>query len=243
MPGPVALIGAGEFLHAMAAFDAHLLAATGRAHPRVAIVPTASFPDGEAVFRRSAAMGIEHFSRLGAEVEAVLVRDRAAAADRAHAQALGEADLIYFSGGKPGYLLDALAGTDAWAAAQAAHYRGAVLAGCSAGAMVLTAHITDLRRRMLPWPLRWRAALGVVDRVTVFPNYDRIPEPMAAIMAFQAPRGTAVLGIDEETALVGQDGAWQVHGRSRVTIWRGHRRERHRAGDVFRLADQDEPER
>src|SRR6266496_1760179 len=70
MPGPVALIGAGEFLHAMAAFDAHLLAATGRAHPRVAIVPTASFPDGEAVFRRSAAMGIEHFSRLGAEVEA-----------------------------------------------------------------------------------------------------------------------------------------------------------------------------
>jgi cyanophycinase len=243
MPGPVALIGAGEFLHGMAALDAHLLAATGRARPRVAIVPTASFPDGEAVFQRWAAMGIEHFSRLGAEVEAVLVRDRAAAEDRANAQALGEADLIYFSGGKPGYLLDALAGTSAWAAARAAHARGAVLAGCSAGAMVLTAHMTDLRRRMLPWPLRWRIALGVVDRVTVFPHYDRIPEPMAAIMAFQAPHGTVVLGIDEETALVGQDGAWQVHGRSRVTVWQGRRRERHRAGDVFRLGDPEEPDR
>ncbi len=218
MPGPVALIGAGEFLHGMAALDAHLLAATGRARPRVAIVPTASFPDGEAVFQRWAAMGIEHFSRLGAEVEAVLVRDRAAAEDRANAQALGEADLIYFSGGKPGYLLDALAGTSAWAAARAAHARGAVLAGCSAGAMVLTAHMTDLRRRMLPWP-------------------------MAAIMAFQAPHGTVVLGIDEETALVGQDGAWQVHGRSRVTVWQGRRRERHRAGDVFRLGDPEEPDR
>jgi cyanophycinase len=242
MPGPVALIGAGEFLHGMAVLDAHLLTATGRARPRVAIVPTASFPDGEAVFQRWAAMGIEHFSRLGAEVEAVLVRDQADAADRAHAQALGEADLIYFSGGKPGYLLDALEGTIAWAAARAAHDRGAVLAGCAAGAMVLTAHITDLRRRMLPWPLRWRTALGIVDRVTVFPHYDRIPEPVAAIMAFQAPRGTVVLGIDEDTALVGRDGAWQVHGRSRVTIWRGRRRERHRAGAVIRLADQAELE-
>jgi cyanophycinase len=242
MPGPVALIGAGEFLHGMAALDAQLLLATGRARPRVAIVPTASVPDGEAVFRRWAAMGVEHFSRLGAEVEAVLVRDRADAADRAYAQAVGEADLIYFSGGKPGYLLDALAGTAVWEAARAAHDRGAVLAGCSAGAMVLTAHITDLRRRMLPWPLRWRPALGVVDRVAVIPYYDRIPEPMAAVMAFQAPRGAIVLGIDEDTALLGRDGAWQVHGRCRVTVWRGRRRERHRAGDVFRLVDQREPD-
>lgn len=240
MPGPVALIGAGEFLPGMAGLDAHLLAASARARPRVAIVPTASFPDGEAIFQRWAAMGVEHFTRLGAEVEAVLIRDRGAAADRAHAQALGEADLIYFSGGRPSYLLDALAGTDAWAAALAAHDRGAVLAGCSAGAMVLTAQITELRRRMLPWPLRWRAGLGVVDRATVFPHYDRIPEPMAAIMAFQAPRGTIVLGIDEETGLVGRDGAWQVHGRSRVTVWQGRRRERHRAGDVFRLGDRDD---
>ena len=50
MPGPVALVGAGEFLPAMAAVDAELLAASGRSRPRVAILPTASWPDGEAVF-------------------------------------------------------------------------------------------------------------------------------------------------------------------------------------------------
>jgi hypothetical protein len=43
------------------------------------------------------------------------------------------------------------------------------------------------------------------------------------------------MGIDEETAAVGRDGAWQVHGRARVTVWRGRRRERFRAGEVFRL--------
>ena len=240
MAGPVALVGSGEFLPSMAALDGDLLVATGRARPRVAVVPTASYPDGEAVFQRWAAMGVEHFGGLGAEVEAVMVRDRAAAEDPGFAQAVGEADLVYFSGGKPGYLLDVLAGSAVWTAALAAHERGAVLAGCSAGAMVLTAHITELRRRMLPWPLRWRPALGVVERATVFPHYDRIPEAMAVIMAFQAPRGTFVLGIDEETALVGRDGSWQVHGRARATVWNGRRRERHRPGDVFRL---DEVER
>ena len=35
MSGPVALLGADEFLPAVAALDAELLAATGRARPRV----------------------------------------------------------------------------------------------------------------------------------------------------------------------------------------------------------------
>jgi hypothetical protein len=37
------------------------------------------------------------------------------------------------------------------------------------------------------------------------------------------------------TALVGRDGVWQVHGRSRVTVWHGRRRDRYRAGDTFTL--------
>ena len=54
-----------------------------------------------------------------------------------------------------------------------------------------------------------------------------------ALIALQAPRGSVVLGIDEETAVIGRDGTWQVHGASRVTVWRGRRRERYRAGEVF----------
>ena len=104
MPGPVALVGSGEFLPAMADFDAGLLASTGRSRPRVAILPTASWPDGTEVFHRWATQGSAHFSGLGAEVEPVLVRDRVDADDAVHAQAIGEADLIYLSGGKPDYL-------------------------------------------------------------------------------------------------------------------------------------------
>ena len=235
MPGPVALVGAGEFLPVMAEFDAGLLAATGRPRPRVAILPTASYPDGEEVFTRWATMGVAHFGELGAEVEPVLVRDRAAADDPGAAQAIGEADLVYLSGGKPAYLMSVLDRSAVGRALEEAHHRGAVLAGCSAGAMVLAGHAFDFRIKLSPWPLRWRSGLGFVEDASVIPHYDAWPEPFSALIALQAPRDSIVLGIDEETALVGRDGAWQVHGRSRVTVWRGRDRERFRAGEIFRL--------
>jgi cyanophycinase len=219
----------------MLEIDAGLLALTGRSRPRVAILPTASFPDGEEVFIRWAAMGVAHFGELGAEVEPVLIRDRAGADDPSAAQAVGEADLVYLSGGKPSYLMSVLGESAVGRALERAHARGAVLAGCSAGAMVLAGHAFDFRARIAPWPLRWRAGLGFVPGASVIPHYDAWPEPMSALIALQAPRGSLVLGIDEETALIGRDGAWQVHGRARVTVWRGRRRDRYRTGEIVRL--------
>ena len=217
----------------MAEIDAELLAATGRRRPRVAILPTASWPDGEEVFQRWAALGIEHFGRLGAEVELVAVRDRADAFDAAHVQAVSEADLIYLSGGKPHHLLATLEGSAVWAAATAAHARGAVLAGCSAGAMVLGAQ--QARFRAPPQvPLGFEPGLAVVEGIAVLPHYDRFPETLAALRVARAPRGIIVLGIDEGTAAIRFEAEWQVRGSGRVTVWRGRARDRHRAGDSFR---------
>jgi cyanophycinase len=233
--GPIALVGSGEFLPAMAEIDAGLLAASGRPRPRVAILPTASWPDGDEVFRRWAAMGTEHFSALGAEVEPVLVRDRIDADDDGYAQAIGEADLVYLSGGKPGHLTESLLGTRVGAAIVAAHARGAALAGCSAGAMILASRHFDFRMRRMVWPLRWRESFDLVPGITVIPHYDAWPEALSALFVLQAPRGLVTVGIDEDTAAVGRDGSWQVQGPGRVTIWNGRHRERFRAGDVFRL--------
>ncbi len=232
--GPVALVGAGAFLPEMAAFDAGLLATTNRRRPRVVIVPTAAFAEGGTDHAGWAARGIEHFGALGAEVEAIPVLDRTVAADASAAQAIGEADVLYLAGGEPGPMLEVLAGSSVWAAIVDAHARGAVIAGCSGGAMALVDRVMGMRGGRLPWPLRWRDGLGVAEGIAVLPGYDRMPEPLAALVALQAPRGTAVVGIDEGTAIVGRGGTWRVHGRARVTVWRGRRRERLRDGDVFR---------
>jgi cyanophycinase len=240
MPGSVALVGAGEFLPSMGEFDQGLLVATGRPRPRVAVLATASYPDGEEVFQRWIAMGVDHFGRLGAEVEPVLVRDRTSADDVANAQAVGEADLVYLSGGRPGYLMSVLDESAVGQALASVHGRGAILAGCSAGAMVLAERQFEFRlgrigRRAIPWPLRWQPALGFVPGLTVIPHYDAWPEPFSALMALQAPRSSTVLGLDAETAVVGRDGSFQVHGAGRATVWRGRHRERYRAGEVFRV--------
>jgi cyanophycinase-like exopeptidase len=71
--------------------------------------------------------------------------------------------------------------------------------------------------------------------VAVIPHYDAWPEPLSALVALQAPRDSTVIGIDEDTAVVGRDGAFQVHGHARVTVWRGRHRERFRAGEAFRV--------
>ncbi len=236
MSGLVALVGSGEFTPAMAEVDRVLLVATGRDRPRVAIVPTASWPDGEAVFARWAEQGAAHFGALGAEVEPVLLRDRADAADSAWCQAIGEADLVYLSGGKPDHLLQALDGTPAGTALLDAWARGAVLAGCSAGAMVLAGHALRVGgRRFFQLPVGWQPALAVVPGTIVIPHYDAFPESLSAAVALAAPHDVRVLGIDEETALVGRDGAWRVLGRGRVTVWTGRRRVRHAAGQVLSL--------
>lgn len=232
----MALVGAGEFLPAMEEVDRALLAATGRVRPRVVVLPTASWPDGEPVFARWAAMGEEHFTRLGAEVETAPVRDLADADDPACAQAIGEADLVYLSGGRPGHLARVLGGTAVGAAIRGAHVRGAVVVGSSAGAMILAGrHVLVGRRSAFPLLVRWRDALGLVPGTAVIPHYDTFPEPLSALVALRSPRGIVILGIDESTAAVGRGDGWQVLGRGRVTIWRGRRRERVRAGETFRL--------
>jgi cyanophycinase len=240
VPGPVALVGAGEFLAPMAEFDRGLLEATGRSRPRVAVIPTASAVDGEETFLAWAEMGVQHFSALGAEVEPVLVRTAADGHDGAALQAIGEADLIYLSGGHPRHLLDVLRRSPLGAAVAQANARGAVVAGCSAGAMALVGRTMDFRQipRLkvpLPFPIRWPEGLSLVNGVAVLPHYDAWPEPLTALVALQAPRSAVIVGIDEDTAVVGRSGAWQVHGRGRVTVWRGRHRERFRKGEAFRI--------
>jgi cyanophycinase len=218
----------------MVELDRDLLAATGSRRPRVAVLATPTAGSVGAM-ARVADLGLEHFASLGAEVESILVPGDALDADEAALQAVGEADLVYLADDRSGRLCSLLDGTRLGGALLEAHARGAVLIGCSGGAGALAARLPVMRARLLPWPVRWRPALGVLADAVVVTGYDRWPEPLAALIALQAPRGTTLLGIDAATAIVGREGAWQVHGPARVTVWRGRQRRRYRRGDVFRF--------
>ena len=214
--------------------DRELLRGTGKARPRVVLLPTGRPTEGGIDWLDWTTVVTHHFEAIGAEVEPVALAERADADDPASTQAVGEADLIMVSGARPGALLDVLWGSRAWEAARLAHERGAALVACRAGAMILGDRCLEVRRR-LGWPIRWERAFGLVRGAVIAPRYDRMPEPLMAFFMLQAPSDVVVLGIDERAALVGRNGAWQVRGDGRVTVWRGRRRNRHRPGEVLKV--------
>jgi cyanophycinase len=211
-PGPIALVGSGEFLPAMEAVDAVLLA--GRPG-RAVVLPTAAAPEGPERVDYWVRLGTDHYRRLGVEPVALEVLDRDDAGDPAKAAAVDGAGLVYLSGGNPGYLADTLRGTAVLEAILTAWRAGAALAGCSAGACALTALADDTRSGAT------RPGLAIVPDLVVLPHFDRIERWSPGIVERRAAGlapGQVLVGIDEDTALVTGEDGWRVEGRQNVWI-------------------------
>jgi cyanophycinase len=234
MAGTLALVGAGEFLETMSEVDRALLDRAGG--KSVAIVPTASAPDGRVVFDRWLTMGVEHFTRLGATATGVPAFDRAGCDDETQAAIVRDANLVYFSGGKPDFLFNTLTGTRLWAAVEQVLDRGGVIAGCSAGAMIMGGHVPDFASRFgVPSISRWQAAFGLIPNAIIVPHYNEFPEIMVNLMFGRRPAGSFLIGVDARTALIGLNGAWQVSGTGRVSVRHGRDMRRYTAGQTVNL--------
>jgi cyanophycinase len=234
MAGMIALVGAGEFLNTMDAVDQELLAMAGGS--RVAILPTASALDGPGIPERWAQMGIDHFNRLGAQTDAVMALDRTACTDPALAERVRAANLVYFSGGKPDYLYNTLVDTPVWQAVTDVLARGGVVAGCSAGAMIMGAYVPVFSPRMgMPSIGKWQSGFALVPGAIIAPHYNEFPEMFTGLIFGGRPAGTFLIGVDADTALVGSNGSWKALGTRRVTLRRDHMTQRYTQGQSVLL--------
>src|SRR5690242_74813 len=136
MAGYLLLEGGAEFGGQMAEPDLRAIALAGGNGALISIIPTAAAPDNN--YRRAGENGVRWFQSLGAtNVAWVPLIDRASGNDASIADTLSHARLIYMLGGFPGYLGDTLKGSACWQAVLQAYENGAVIAGSSAGAMVM----------------------------------------------------------------------------------------------------------
>jgi len=220
MNGLIDLVGSGEYLPAMNEVDRYLLDSlnlNGR-KPRVVCLPTAAGREGDSSINRWSNMGIQHFMELDAEVNALRIIDEDSANDPHWEPFLEEADLIYFSGGDPGYLYQTMKGSRAWSAAQRAWQRGAIYAGCSAGAMILAKRMPSFRLAGT------QEGFGIVPATFIVPHFDAIPgiwKPIVMGLQRQLKKGEYMLGVDENTALIGKlSGEWIVKGKSKVQVFK-----------------------
>jgi len=208
VPGTLALVGGNEWQE-KCTFDRGLLEASKGND--VLVLPTAAayeHPDRAVERARS------WFGSLGATAKGLDVLRRHDAESDANAAAVRDASFIYLSGGSPMHLRSVLKDSPLWDALVEAWDGGAVLAGASAGAMVLCDPMVDPRGGA------FTLGLGLVEQVALIPHHEEWDEDQARRTIELAPAGLPVVGIDTQTALIRDpDGAWRTEGAGRAVVF------------------------
>ena len=229
------LLGSGEFQPWSETADRWLLERAD-GDGRVLILPTAAAPEGRSVFDSWASMGTDHFATIGVASEVVPLEGRADAEDPAIVARLDRASVVYFSGGNPAYLARTLEDTTFWTRLQERLREGMAYAGCSGGVACLTettfdSTSTDFEAVLVP-------GLGAIRRAVFGPHWDVVDTWIPGARDFivgSVPDGYTFLGLDEDTAMLGDGSSWEVAGKSAVHVRSGGTWATYREGDRFDL--------
>ncbi|MGH9077468.1 MAG: Type 1 glutamine amidotransferase-like domain-containing protein [Acidimicrobiales bacterium] len=206
--GPIALVGGGEWTEGCS-FDADLWEASDRAE--VVVLPTAAAYEHP---QRAVDTATAWFAPLGARVNGLMVLRRADAEDPANAGAVRRARFVYLGGGSPLHLRSVLKGSAVWTALVEAWHGGAVVAGSSAGAMVLGDSMVDPRGGALT------LGLGLVPRLAILPHAQSWSAEKSHRTVELATGHLRIAAVDERTALVRWPGrGWQSAGAGAVTVY------------------------
>ncbi len=207
-PGLLALVGGAEWTP-RCRFDSELWEASGRAE--VLVLPTAAAYEHP---QRAVDTATRWFASLGAEARGLMVLTRRDAEDTAAAEQVRAARFVYLGGGSPLHLRSVLKDSPVWAALVDAWQGGAVVAGSSAGAMVLCDPMVDPRGGALT------LGLGLVGQLAVLPHYDTWSEEKAQRTVRLATGHLRIAAVDECTALIRDPaGAWRTAGAGAVTVY------------------------
>jgi cyanophycinase len=220
----LALVGGDELNPGNEEQD-RMLAAAARPGPAY-VVPTAAA-------RQHPEMAVAHaagwFKEFGLEVQDLPILKRSDANSKELAEKAREGGFFYLVGGDPGLVAEVLHGSRVWRAMFDAWLDGASLAGSSAGAMALCSH-TLIRARFPDQSNRRPAeALGLVPGTAVLPHYDTFGRRWIESAQRELP-GVTLLGIDERSAAVWAEGAWQAAGPGVVTVIQGAAVEQFKSG-------------
>ena len=224
MNGSLALVGSGEYLPAMAAFEKSLIddGVKNNKKPVYIQIPTAAGRESDERLEFWKQLGKKQAELIGVAPMFLPIYTRDDAFKAEHVEAIANSALMYMSGGDPHYLSEVLIDTPVWAAMQDNWRTGASLAGCSAGAMVLSSHIPNFRLlKKTP-----SVGLNLLPEVRVIPHFNKffkwIPESAAKVL-LHVPDDSILIGVDELTAIVKRSGNehWVVVGEAKVHVLKG----------------------
>ena len=224
MHGSLALGGSGEYLPAMASLEKSLIddGIKNGKRPIYVQIPTAAGQESADRLEYWNELGKSQADRLGVDSIFLPIFTREDANNPDYVSLIHDSALIYMSGGDPHYLAETLLGTALWSAIQENWRTGTSLAGCSAGAMVLSSQIPNFRLlKKAP-----TAGLNLLPEIRVIPHFNKffrwIPESAAKVL-LHVPDDSILIGVDELTAIVKRSGDehWVVVGAAKVHVLKG----------------------
>jgi cyanophycinase-like exopeptidase len=224
MNGSLALIGSGEYLPAMAEFEKSLVddGVKNGKEARYLQIPTAAGRESSDRLEYWKELGLRQAESIGVEATYLPIFTREDAFNQEYIDVVANSALMYMSGGDPHHLAEVLIDTPLWSAIVENWKSGASLAGCSAGAMVLSAHIPNFRLlKKNP-----TAGLNLLPEIRVIPHFNKffrwIPESAAKVL-LHVPDNSILIGVDELTAIVKRSGdtEWVVVGEAKVHVLKG----------------------
>ena len=230
MEGYILLEGGAEFGGQMSEPDRRAIELAGGPDALISIIPTAAAPDNND--QRAGRNGVNWFKSLGAtDVQSLPLIDKASANDPAIADQISQSRLIYLLGGFTGYLAETLKDSASWQAMLNAYSQGAVIAGSSAGAMVLCQYYNDPGRSQIV------EGLGLLPNTCVLPHHNTLGKGWAQRMTVYLPNAV-LLGIDEQTGMLddgdgGRKISWRIYGQGAVTLYRNGQPTIYKAGESF----------
>ena len=240
MNGSLALVGSGEYLPAMAQFENSLFddGVKNGKRPIYVQIPTAAGKEIADRLEYWKQLGKAQADRLGVDSIFLPIFNREDAYNPEYATLIHNSALMYMSGGDPHHLAESLMDTPLWTAMQENWRTGASLAGCSAGAMVLSSHIPNFRLlKKSP-----TAGLNLLPEIRVIPHFNKffkwIPENAAKVL-LHVPDDSVLIGVDEMTAIVKRSGDehWVVVGEAKVHVLKGMPDQQLGDGEIITVAN------
>lgn len=213
----IALFGSGEFTEAVTEIDRYLIQKYNLKN--VAVMPTAAGKEHD--FHKWIDMAVSHYENLGIVVIKVPVVNNQDANNDQLVSLLDKADWIFFSGGDPKYLFNTINGSKLWDKVLTRHKDGALLAGSSAGAMVMGKFLltNPLKALFTHTPAVWEEAFGVAE-YTIIPHYNRVKNHKKILQRIinKSPKGvqSTWTGIEENTALIIDSNGTAIKGAGTV---------------------------
>jgi cyanophycinase-like exopeptidase len=232
----MALLGSGEFDPWSEPVDRWLLERSRNPGGVALVAPTAAAHEGEESFASWGAKGLEHYAALGLAAEVLPLRTREDAYRDDVVGRLDSASLVYFSGGNPSRLSEVLRDTPFWSALRGALGDGLPYAGCSAGVACLTEETYDSDTD--DFAGLWKPGIGFIRGALFGPHWDIVDTWVPGASEFivsSVKDGQVFVGLDEETAMVGDGRSWSVIGRQGVHVLREGAWTTYRARDSFGL--------